>query len=152
MCLHILKFLLILHNMGTIDDDNVFAPVDALVYLTDSTRCCVGGLHIPLRDISKVHLAGHIALDREDAAGFRAFVKRGRELLDNKASLAIFPEGTRTMNGKLGAFKKGAFTIATKAKVRSLPSRNVPLVPPESAVHTGERYQSCWPIPGRTRN
>ena len=69
--------------------------------------------------------AGHIALDREDAAGFRAFVKRGRELLENGASLAIFPEGTRSMDGRLAAFKNGAFTIATKAHVciaRVLPS------------------------------
>jgi 1-acyl-sn-glycerol-3-phosphate acyltransferase len=61
--------------------------------------------------------AGHIALDREDAAGFRAFVKRGQKLLEHGASLAIFPEGTRSMDGKLGQFKRGAFTIARKAHV-----------------------------------
>jgi 1-acyl-sn-glycerol-3-phosphate acyltransferase len=58
-----------------------------------------------------------MALDRQDAAGFREFVKQGRGLLEKGASLCIFPEGTRCMDGKLADFKKGAFTIATKAKV-----------------------------------
>ena len=65
--------------------------------------------------------AGHVALNREDAAGFREFVKTGRELIENGASLAIFPEGTRTVDGKLKEFKKGAFTIATKAKAPVVP-------------------------------
>lgn len=54
-------------------------------------------------------------------AGFREFVKIGRELLENGASLAIFPEGTRTVDGTLKDFKKGAFTIATKAKAPIVP-------------------------------
>jgi hypothetical protein len=61
--------------------------------------------------------AGHIAINRHDAAGFRSFVKQGKKLLHNGASLMIFPEGTRSIDGRLGAFKKGAFTIAKKAQV-----------------------------------
>lgn len=62
-----------------------------------------------------------MAIDRDDAAGFRDFVANGRALLRAGASLAIFPEGTRSKSGKLATFKRGAFTIATKAKAQVVP-------------------------------
>jgi 1-acyl-sn-glycerol-3-phosphate acyltransferase len=36
-------------------------------------------------------------------------------------SLVAFPEGTRSRDGQLGPFKKGAFLIALKAKTPILP-------------------------------
>lgn len=56
-----------------------------------------------------------------DSAGFRAFIADGRSLLKNGASLMVFPEGTRSVDGKLADFKKGAFTIATMAKAVLVP-------------------------------
>jgi 1-acyl-sn-glycerol-3-phosphate acyltransferase len=66
--------------------------------------------------------AGHIALKRaDDSAGFRKFLALGKEVLSHGASIMIFPEGTRSKDGKLAPFKKGAFTIATKARAKVVP-------------------------------
>ena len=35
--------------------------------------------------------------------------------------MLIFPEGTRTSDGRMHAFKKGAFSVAAKAKVPVVP-------------------------------
>ncbi|KAF3451193.1 hypothetical protein FNV43_RR07286 [Rhamnella rubrinervis] len=43
------------------------------------------------------------------------------DLLRTGASVFFFPEGTRSKDGKLGAFKKGAFSVAAKTKVPVVP-------------------------------
>jgi 1-acyl-sn-glycerol-3-phosphate acyltransferase len=62
-----------------------------------------------------------VGINRDDAASFRDFVSRGKDLLSHGASLAILPQGTRSKSGKLATFKRGAFTIATKAKAKVVP-------------------------------
>ena len=48
-------------------------------------------------------------------------MKPAVEALKGGKSLAIFPEGTRSYNYKLGAFKKGAFHLAMQAGVPIVP-------------------------------
>ncbi len=68
-----------------------------------------------------MRLAGDIRLDRGDKkAGARAMVEC-RDRLGKKVSVMIFPEGTRSQSGELGAFKDGAFRIAIDAGVPILP-------------------------------
>ena len=50
-------------------------------------------------------------------------LERANELIKENISVLVFPEGTRTTNGKLNEFKKGATRIAYKSQVDILPVR-----------------------------
>jgi 1-acyl-sn-glycerol-3-phosphate acyltransferase len=59
-----------------------------------------------------LRIAGEVPVERGNKeSGARALEALG-EWLDNGVSVAIFPEGTRTSDGTLGAFKMGAFRLA----------------------------------------
>jgi 1-acyl-sn-glycerol-3-phosphate acyltransferase len=65
--------------------------------------------------------SGHFPIDRRDA---RRTAKSMRAVIDgvrDGRSLAVFPEGTRTPDGRLQEFKPGAFKIAVKAGVPIVP-------------------------------
>jgi 1-acyl-sn-glycerol-3-phosphate acyltransferase len=66
-------------------------------------------------------LTGHVMINRVDRKSQIACLKECGNLLLNKASVLFFPEGTRTKDGKMHAFKKGAFSVAAKAKVPVVP-------------------------------
>lgn len=56
--------------------------------------------------------AGHITIDRSSSvAAMESLRLMERELTDG-VSTVIFPEGTRTRDGELGRFKRGAFQVA----------------------------------------
>jgi 1-acyl-sn-glycerol-3-phosphate acyltransferase len=65
--------------------------------------------------------AGYVPLDRSD--GRRAFksIEAAAEIIKSGKSVVIFPEGTRTTDGKLLPFKRGGFLLATKAGVPIVP-------------------------------
>jgi 1-acyl-sn-glycerol-3-phosphate acyltransferase len=65
--------------------------------------------------------AGHFPIDRGDARKTARSVRRVIEGVQNGKSLALFPEGTRTRDGRLQDFKSGAFKIAMKAGVPIVP-------------------------------
>ena len=65
-------------------------------------------------------LAGHIPLKRLDRRSQIACLGKCQELLRQGASVLFFPEGTRSPGSRMAAFKKGAFSVAAKAKVSSL--------------------------------
>jgi 1-acyl-sn-glycerol-3-phosphate acyltransferase len=48
------------------------------------------------------------------ASDFRVMMRRTKEALDDGISIIAFPEGTRTVDGRVGPFQKGAFLIAQK--------------------------------------
>ncbi|KAK4392768.1 1-acyl-sn-glycerol-3-phosphate acyltransferase BAT2, chloroplastic [Sesamum angolense] len=48
-------------------------------------------------------------------------LKQCMELIKKGASVFFFPEGTRSKDGKLGPFKKGAFSVAAKTGVPVIP-------------------------------
>ena len=65
---------------------------------------------------------GDIAIKRGRAAESMAKVIRdGKMWLDRGVSVAIFPEGTRSKDGKIHRFKGGAFALAKEAGVEILP-------------------------------
>ncbi len=66
-------------------------------------------------------LSGDIAVDRKNArSGAQAIIKAQR-YLEQKCSVIIFPEGTRTLDGRVRQFTDGAFHLAIRAKVPILP-------------------------------
>lgn len=66
-------------------------------------------------------LGGYIPVDRKNQARARRSISRGAEKLKRGPSLMVFPEGTRTSDGRIQAFKSGAFLMALKAEVPLLP-------------------------------
>jgi len=68
-----------------------------------------------------MRLSGDIAVDRKNSrSGARALLK-ALWYLENKCSVMIFPEGTRTLDGRVRQFSDGAFHLAIKAQVPILP-------------------------------
>lgn len=65
---------------------------------------------------------GDIPIERGNASAAMAKVIRdGKLWLSRGASIAIFPEGTRSKTGEMGRFKAGAFNLAAEAGVDILP-------------------------------
>ena len=63
---------------------------------------------------------GHLLVDRRnpDRAGI---LKRWKALVEQGLSLIIFPEGTRSENGRVGIFKAGSFLLAIEAGLPIVP-------------------------------
>lgn len=68
-----------------------------------------------------MRLAGDIRLERGDRKSGAKALLECRNRLDERVSVMIFPEGTRSHSGELGEFKDGAFRIAIGAGVPILP-------------------------------
>ena len=64
--------------------------------------------------------AGHLLVDRSnpDRSGI---LNRWRELVADRISLIIFPEGTRSADGSVGRFKAGSFVLALEAGLTIVP-------------------------------
>lgn len=69
-----------------------------------------------------VYLGGYVAVDRSNArSGFEA-IKKASSIIKNKGlSFIIFPEGTRSVDGNIGNFKRGAFLLASEVKEKIVP-------------------------------
>jgi len=66
-------------------------------------------------------LSGYIPIDRGRKESAREAVDRARRMLRQKVSVLLFPEGTRSPDGEVQAFKTGAFKIALEEGVDILP-------------------------------
>ena len=62
-----------------------------------------------------------IFLDRKNPRQGLKSVLEASEKIKNGTSIFLFPEGTRSKDGKLAEFKDGGFKIATKAKAPIIP-------------------------------
>jgi len=56
--------------------------------------------------------AGHVFVDNSTAAARAATIERAKAEITDGISMVIFPEGARTLTGKMGRFKRGAYHIA----------------------------------------
>lgn len=65
--------------------------------------------------------AGHVFVDNSSPSKRAISIKNAKSKIVDGVSIVIFPEGRRTINGKMGVFKKGAFHIAHDLKLPIVP-------------------------------
>ena len=63
----------------------------------------------------------HIAVDRGDTAGALGSLKKAAARMANGISVVVFPEGTRSPDGRLLPFKRGGFLLAAKTGTEIVP-------------------------------
>jgi len=68
-----------------------------------------------------LYLAEHILIDRESAQSALKSLKKAAGILKKGLSIIVFPEGTRTPDGHVKEFKRGAFLLAQHAKFPIVP-------------------------------
>ena len=68
-----------------------------------------------------LRLAGDIPVDRRNPRSAAAALRRARWYVEHGCSVMVFPEGTRSPDGKVHGFAKGAFRLAIDAGVDVLP-------------------------------
>jgi len=66
-------------------------------------------------------LHGDILIDRGDRQSTKKMFKEAESWVQKGCSISIFPEGTRSTDGKIAEFKEGAFMIAKLNKLPILP-------------------------------
>jgi 1-acyl-sn-glycerol-3-phosphate acyltransferase len=66
-----------------------------------------------------LHRAGHLLVDRTNPGA--SIFKKMRRLVTQGASLIVFPEGSRTRDGRVGRFKGGVFLLAIESGLPVVP-------------------------------
>lgn len=94
--------------------------------LIDSVGKCMG--FVAKKEMVKAPILGYwmkqyncVPLDRGNAREAIKAIRQGADNIKKGYSMAIFPEGTRSKDGKLGEFKKGSLKLATMAKAPVVP-------------------------------
>lgn len=83
-----------------------------------------------------------VKIYRNSHEAFGNFRKRALHSLNEGTSLVMFPEGTRSRDGKLGKFKEGAFRLAHEAKCDIIPmvlDGSAAAIPKKGWVLTGKQ-------------
>lgn len=76
--------------------------------------------HIPIVGWA-MRAAGYISVKRESRKqAYQAFLKTV-DKVKSGCSIVIFPEGTRSLDGKIGPFKKGGHLLATRSAAPMVP-------------------------------
>ena len=103
--------------------------------------------------------AGHIAIDRHDRTkAIDSLAEARRKLEEDRPTVVMFAEGTRSSTGELRPFKKGAFVLGIQTGVEIVPaailgSREI-MAKGSWWVHTGRtiriRFGTPIPVDGLT--
>lgn len=90
------------------------------------------------------HLARFVPVDRENRDAALESVQQAVKNIREGYSFLVYPEGTRSPDGRLGRFKKGSFVIAIEAQI--------PVVPVAcSGAHLVMKKKSLVIRPGHVR-
>jgi 1-acyl-sn-glycerol-3-phosphate acyltransferase len=68
-----------------------------------------------------LRMARFVEVDRRNHARAVASLEKGADIVREGVSLIVFPEGTRSPDGHVQAFKKGPFVLAARAGVPVVP-------------------------------
>lgn len=68
-----------------------------------------------------LYFGGYVPIDRKNARSAIESLKKAVKRFRNSISIAIFPEGTRSITGETAEFKKGIFMLAELAEVDIIP-------------------------------
>ncbi len=77
-------------------------------------------LYVPLMG-QRLAATRHIAIDRSRAFSAKWSLAAAARRIRNGVSFALFPEGTRSGDAPMGAFKRGSFKLAVEAGVPVVP-------------------------------
>jgi len=80
----------------------------------------IENFHIPIVGWN-MRLNRYIEINRGKTKSFLKMMRDCENNLLSGSSILIFPEGTRSEDGKLGTFKQGAFKLAIKTNIPILP-------------------------------
>jgi 1-acyl-sn-glycerol-3-phosphate acyltransferase len=68
-----------------------------------------------------LRMAGYITVNRGNEESKAEMLERSDQCLKSGISIMIFPEGTRSFDGEIGFFKRGAFQLAIQNTIPILP-------------------------------
>ena len=87
-----------------------------------------GFLFVAKEELFKIPLLGHsmrfcgyIPIRRNQSRKSAETLNQLKQLIAEGTSVLIFPEGTRSLTGKLGPIKRGSLVLAYESKTRSIP-------------------------------
>lgn len=66
-------------------------------------------------------VAGHVFVDNTSPSAIRATMQAAERQLAGGMSVVVFPEGSRTRDGRMHAFRRGAYTLATEFALPVVP-------------------------------
>lgn len=104
------------NHSSTVDIFVVFGrlPVDFRIVFKQS----VG--FIPILGWS-IWLAGHVPIDRSHPFRARRSLERAARRIASGTNVVVFPEGTRSPDGRVRLFRRGSFSLAIRAGVPVVP-------------------------------
>jgi 1-acyl-sn-glycerol-3-phosphate acyltransferase len=65
--------------------------------------------------------SGHVGVDRKNPFKAKQSLKRAARRIHDGMSVVVFPEGTRSKDGRVQPFKRGSFVLAQEAGVAVVP-------------------------------
>ena len=114
--------------------------------------------------------AGQVFVDDSGRSGIKKTIEEAEQTLQRGMSVVIFPEGSRSWDGSMIPFKRGAFMLATEFKLPVVPltidgsfkamPRNTynmtptrliltihkPIFPPENGFNTKQLMAECFDV------
>lgn len=121
-----------LEGMENLEKDDSYILVSNHASILDIPGI-ISAVPFPVRFIAKksllwfpifgwfLYLSEHILIDRESAQSALKSLKKASSLLKKGISIIVFAEGTRTPDGEVKEFKRGAFLLAQHSKFPIVP-------------------------------